>query len=136
LNAAPAAPVGTDPAKHPLMRRWDQSSEEIRVVETTGDNPSNWIFTLEDGVQIQFPGGEGDPAVRPPTFYRTGDYWQIPARVATGDVEWPGPRGIPRPRPPHGVEHGYAPLGVISIAAGGTVTVPQDFRKTIQPLGR
>jgi hypothetical protein len=136
LNAAPASPVGTDPAKHPLMRRWDQSSEEIRVVETTGDNPSNWIFTLEDGVQIQFPGGEGDPAVRPPTFYRTGDYWQIPARVATGDVEWPGPRGIPRPRPPHGVEHGYAPLGVISIAAGGTVTVPQDFRKTIQPLGR
>jgi hypothetical protein len=134
LKDEPVSPVGNDPAKHPLMRRWDQSSEAIRVVETTGDNPSNWIFTLEDGVQIQFPGGEGDPAVRPPTFYRTGDYWLIPARVATGDVEWPGPRGNPRPRPPHGVEHAFAPLGVISIDAGGKVTAPApnlDLRKKI-----
>ena len=136
LKAAPASPVGTDPAKHPLMRRWDQSSDAISVVETTGDTDSNWIFTLEDGVQIQFPGGEGDPATRPPTSYRTGDYWLIPARVATGDVEWPGPRGNPRPRPPHGVEHAFAPLGVISIAAGGTVTPSEDFRKTIKPLGQ
>jgi hypothetical protein len=33
---------------------------------------------LEDGIQIQFlTGGK----------YPTGDYWLIPARVATGDVE-------------------------------------------------
>jgi len=135
LKAAPASPVGNDPAKHPLMRRWDQKSDAIAVVETTGDTDSNWIFTLEDGVQIQFPEGEATVLVAKPTpFYRTGDYWLIPARVATGDVEWPGPRGNPRPRPPDGVEHGYAPLGLISIAAGGTVTPGQDFRKTIKPL--
>src|SRR5207249_14777 len=62
LKAAPAPPVGTDAAKHPLLRRWDQQSDAINVVETTGDAESNWIFTLEDGVQIQFPGGEGNPA--------------------------------------------------------------------------
>ena len=134
LKTAPASPVGTDPAKHPLMRRWDQPSDAINIVETTGDADAKWIFTLEDGVQIQFPGSEGDAAARPPAFYRTGDYWLIPARVATGDVEWPGPRGNPRPRPPHGVEHAFAPLGIISIAAGGKVTLDDDLRKTITPL--
>ena len=116
------------------MRRWDQRSDAIVVVETTGDDDPNWVFTLEDGVQIQFPGSEGNPAARPPTFYRTGDYWLIPARVATGDVEWPGPRGNPRAKPPHGVEHAFAPLGVILIAAGGTVTPGDDLRKKITPL--
>jgi Family of unknown function (DUF6519) len=55
-----------------------------------------WI-DLEDGVQIQFSaGGE----------YRTGDYWLIPARVATGNVEWPQDDDLnPQPLPPHGIEH-------------------------------
>ena len=134
LKAAPASPVRTDPAKHPLLRRWDQKSDAIAVVETIGNENPNWIFTLEDGVQIQFPGGERNGAANPTTFYRTGDYWLIPARVVTGDVEWPGPRGNPRPRPPHGVEHVFAPLGTISIAAGGKVTLDNDLRKTFKPL--
>jgi hypothetical protein len=134
LKTAPASPVGTDATKHPFMRRWDQRSDGIMVVETTGDDNANWIFTLEDGVQIQFPGGQGNPATRPPTFYRTGDYWLIPARVATGDVEWPGPRGNPQPRLPLGVGHVFAPLGIVSIAAGGRVTLDTDLRRTITPL--
>ena len=104
------------------------------VVETTGDKDPNWIFTLEDGVQIQFPGGAGNPAAGTPTFYRTGDYWLIPARVATGDVEWPGPRETPQARLPLGVDHAFAPLGIISIAAGGKVTLDTDLRRTIKPL--
>jgi hypothetical protein len=134
LKTAPASSVGTDATKHPLLRRWDQPSDAINVVETPGDADSNWIFTLEDGVQIQFPGSESDPAAKTPAFYRTGDYWLIPARVATGDVEWPGPRGNPRPRTPHGVEHVFAPLGIISIAGGGKVTLDNDLRKTFKPL--
>jgi hypothetical protein len=139
LKAEPESPVGNDPAKHPLMRRWDQSSDAIRVVETTGDTDPNWIFTLEDGVQIQFPKGEATAITNPTPFYRTGDYWLIPARVATGDVEWPGPRGNPRPRPPHGIEHAFAPLGVISIDAGGIVTAPGpslDLRKKITAVAQ
>lgn len=134
LKTTPASPVGTDAAKHPLLRRWDQQSDAIAVVETTGDDDPNWVFTLEDGVQIQFQEGEANLVGSAQTFYRTGDYWLIPARVATGDVEWPGPRGNPRPRPPHGVEHAFAPLGVITIAAGGTVTLGDDLRKKITPL--
>jgi hypothetical protein len=134
LKTAPASQVGTDATKHPFMRRWDQRSDAIMVVETTGDKDPNWIFTLEDGVQIQFPGGAGNPAAGTPTFYRTGDYWLIPARVATGDVEWPGPRETPQARLPLGVDHAFAPLGIISIAAGGKVTLDTDLRRTIKPL--
>jgi hypothetical protein len=129
LKSAPASTVGTDDAKHPLMRRWDQRSDAIMVTETTSDDDTSWT-TLEDGVQIQFPGLIGTA----PATYRTGDYWLIPARVATGDVDWPGPRSNPRPRSPHGFEHRYAPLGIISIAATGKVTVPNDLRRTIKQL--
>ena len=137
LKQTPASLVGTDSAKHPLLRRWDQPSEPIKVVETTGDDNSNWIFTLEDGVQIQFTGAEspnGGGGTKPPAFYRTGDYWLIPARVATGDVEWPGPPGNPSPRPPYGVAHAFAPLGVISIDGNGKITPGQDLRRTITPV--
>jgi len=129
LKAAPGSSVGTDPKKHPLLRRWDQRSDAITVIETTGDEDSSWI-TLEDGVQIQFPGSGGTEAAT----YRTGDYWLIPARVATGDVDWPGPSNNPRPKLPHGVEHQFAPLGIISINAGGTVHLDQDLRRPIKQL--
>ena len=46
---------------------------------------------------------------------RTGDYWLIPTRVATGRIEWPQADDLnPQPLPPHGVEHHYAPLGFVS----------------------
>jgi hypothetical protein len=69
--------------------------------------PAVWI-NLEDGVQIQFSaGGE----------HRTGDYWLIPARVATGTIEWPQANDLnPQPLPPHGIEHHYALLGFASWA--------------------
>jgi len=150
LKGAPASAVGTDPAKHPLLRRWDQRSGSLRegavpVIEGAGDDDSSWI-TLEDGIQIQFPpegapGGAGSPGgggaakdlSKAPSTYRTGDYWLIPARVQTGDVEWPGPPGHPQPRPPHGVEHAFAPLAIISIDAG-KVTSKHNLRRTIKQL--
>jgi hypothetical protein len=73
---------------------------------------------LEDGVQIQFS-ADGE--------YRTGDYWLIPARVATGNVAWPlhteadgtpkkdtAGNFIPLEQSPHGIEHHYALLGFAS----------------------
>jgi hypothetical protein len=60
----------------------------------------------------------------PDGTYRTGDYWLIPARTATGDVEWPKERDeegnpIPEALPPHGIEHHYAPLAIISVNGDG-----------------
>ena len=94
---------------------------------------------LEDGVRLLFT--VGDPA----TQYRTGDYWLIPARVATGDVEWPqitekDPNDLtktidkPKSMPPNGVEHHYAPRAAVTLA-GGTVAKIVDLRHKFAPLG-
>ncbi|WP_069163755.1 DUF6519 domain-containing protein [Nocardia altamirensis] len=107
--------IETDPASRPhaKVRRWDQRERKaaplvrgaVELVEGIGDN--GWI-PLENGIEIQFlaadPGGTHT--------YRVGDYWTIPARVATGDIIWPRDAdGVTASFvPPHGVEHHYAPL--------------------------
>jgi hypothetical protein len=109
--------VAHDPsAGHPKVRRWDQRRTDrsplvngaVPLVEAEVGEPK-WL-TLENGIQVQFT-GDG--------VYRTGDYWLIPARWSTGQIEWPstvsnGGNVAPEPRPPHGVEHHYAPLGFIA----------------------
>lgn len=98
---------------HPLLRRWDHK-ERSGLTLTNGAIPiseaeNDW-FTLEDGVQIKF-----DQEPEQEHSYRTGDYWLIPARTATGDVEWDEDgNGEALAIPPHGVKHHYAPLAVIS----------------------
>jgi outer membrane protein OmpA-like peptidoglycan-associated protein len=108
---------------HPLLRRWDQGSDSITVQE------SKWI-DLEDGVQIYFEAGG---------YYRSGDYWLVPARTATGDVLWPtvpGPDGIaaPQPLPPNGIEHHYAPLARIALDQYGNVSCRDECRCSFTPL--
>ena len=113
--------------KHPFLRRWEQKEKSglklingaIPISEATTD----W-FTLEDGVQIKFKQSESEEN------YRTGDYWLIPARIATGDVEWrKSANGKPLALPPHGVEHHYAPLAVIASKDGA-----EDCRRQFYPL--
>lgn len=114
LSGEPASGVGRNPERHPLLRRWDHGSDASRNGATGYDaiplREDTWI-TLEDGVQVYFQSAPGQPE---PNLYRTGDYWLIPARTATGDVEWPGDAGQPEARPPHGVEHNYAPLAIVA----------------------
>ena len=140
LKSSASASIDDDPKKHPYVRRWDLQATElpegaIPVVEGKGDKDSNWI-TLEDGVQVQFPGTSGGSrgGASAPAAYRTGDYWLIPARVATGDVEWPGPPGNPLSRPPYGVEHAYAPLGIVTVDGSGKITLTKDLRRRIKQL--
>jgi hypothetical protein len=99
-------------AKHPLLRRWDHDGSlddafggALQIVELDDRNVDDW-HPLEDGVEIWFEGGGS---------YQVGDYWLIPARTATGDVEWPDESdddGKPCPvaNEPDGPEHYYAPL--------------------------
>jgi len=111
LSGEPSLDVKQDPDKHLLLRRWDHGagdSKNSKMEDGTLPLKENDWLTLEDGVQICFQAAEeGEPHT-----YRTGDYWLIPARTATGDVEWPGDEGKPEARPPHGTDHHYAPLAV------------------------
>ncbi len=142
-NGAPNLPsyTTTDANKHPLLRRWDHQGDlnafggALQITEQDNTDQglrSGWI-TLEDGVQVWF--GKGGQ-------YRPGDYWLIPARTATGDVEWPDERdssGNPRldstgnpvraAMEPHGPRHHYAPLILAKPNAG-----PTDCRCRINQL--
>lgn len=92
---------------HPKLRRWDQSGNGatrngVKLDEQELDN---------DGIEVEFGSGR----------YRAGDYWLIPARTATGDIEWPredpeDPDSDPEALPPHGVRHGICALAIVSAA--------------------
>ena len=94
----PPKDFSVKPLKHALLRRWDGHGN----VETRGnanDKP-RWL-PLEDGVEVEFmPGG----------VWRAGDFSLIPARTATGQVEWPVAEEGPVEQYPLGIEHHYAPL--------------------------
>jgi hypothetical protein len=117
LDAAPAADTGRNRDLHPFLRRWDQQApvpassgppladdNALLVVEK---DAADQFIDLEDGVQIQFQANNGT--------YLRGDYWLIPARTATGDVEWPKLPGTANPaeRPPDGVAEHFAPLALV-----------------------
>jgi hypothetical protein len=130
-----------DSTLHPYLRRWDQrrsdgeSADNVLLVREGSGEDLNWI-ELEDGVQIQFP-RNADTNIN--NRYRAGDYWLIPARVATGDVLWPkvavGNRKVAKALPPHGIEHHYAPIGVISNDGTQKVVLEHDLRRKFKPLG-
>ncbi|HTG33540.1 MAG TPA: DUF6519 domain-containing protein [Thermoanaerobaculia bacterium] len=121
--------------KHAFLRRWDHQESSYKKKEDTrlpkggvlfvfgeaGDG-DGWI-SLEKGVQVQF---------QPEGTYRPGDYWLIPARTATGDVEWPGTVKEPEAVPPHGVEHHFAPLALVT--AGATPVV--DLRRSFEGMAQ
>ena len=99
---------------NPRVRRWDGV-----VANPTN---ANWR-ALEGGVQVQFFAGT----------YRSGDYWQVPARTATADVAWPEEGGTPLRQSPHGIRHHYCRLGFVTVDAAGAVSVT-DCRPLFPPV--
>ncbi len=149
LSGVPDTEFNNGPHTHMLLRRWDHKAGDVAeggltlgddhaalIVEHADDN---WL-NLEDGIQIQFqpPDPESDPQ-KGENAYRTGDYWLIPARTATGDIEWPRetsmmqdkPVDVPVALPPAGVQHHYAPLAVIIVGPSGSKI--KECRKQIPP---
>ncbi len=124
--AAPGSPLPAfDPARHPKLRRWDQTTgDESGIVAAAGP------LDLEGGVQVAFSAGS----------YRAGDYWLIPARTAitteTGDIEWPRqPDGTPIAQPPAGIAHHYCPLALVQVAGGVfSLVADGDCRRPFPPL--
>ncbi|MFF4834350.1 DUF6519 domain-containing protein [Streptomyces sp. NPDC001315] len=111
LSAEPEPGVGRLPHLHPFLRRWDHQEGPRRKGRTTslkgGAVPvdeGEWL-PLEDGVEVYFAKGG---------TYRTGDHWIIPARTATGGVEWPAdPARRPLLQGPAGIARHFAPLALV-----------------------
>jgi hypothetical protein len=130
LKTAPSSGrIGTEMHKHPHLRRWDHKGDDPDGVSVTknSERKAEWI-DLEDGVQIQFL-QEGRRSQR----YGVGDYWIIPARTITRDVEWPGPVSAPQFLPPHGIVHHYAPLAIVTRTPNNTFSV-DDRRRWMTKL--
>jgi hypothetical protein len=111
------------------LRRWDSKPGAILFPESN-KHDSGWV-PIEDGIEVQF-----QPAPLPnANRYNAGDYWLIPARVATGGIEWPGSHQAPAALPPRGIKHHYAPLAVISLNGSGIVDVKDpDCRAFFLPF--
>ncbi len=123
LSGTPSINSTAPLTRHPLLRRWDSAKGVDNVVVPALNG--GWL-PLEDGIEIKFSSTGA---------FQNGDYWLIPARVATGDVEWPGPVDSPASLPPHGVQHYYAPLSFLAVDASGKFTAaPTDCRSLITPL--
>lgn len=112
-----SAPTPLDLSQHPKLRRWDSAGEIPVVVPATNDG---WI-ALEDGVEVKFEAGS----------YETGDYWLIPARTATGSIEWP----FTRPQPPLGIRHHYCRVALLQLnPVASSLSVQADCRALFLPL--
>ncbi|MDJ0716955.1 MAG: DUF6519 domain-containing protein, partial [Prochloraceae cyanobacterium] len=88
------------PKKVTKVRRWEGAAIEIKSEE--------WI-ELEGGIKVKFSSD---------LYYETGDYWLIPARTATNDIQWPDDGGKPAkpiPQAPRGIKHDYSLLGLVNI---------------------
>jgi hypothetical protein len=102
LDRAPDGAIGTDPTKHPILRRW---ASDLIEIEPPQSGKKAWI-ELSDGVQVDF-----SRVAQPLAGFRPGDYWLIPTRTAEGELLWPrDSNGEARDLPPNGVDHHYAPL--------------------------
>lgn len=101
--------------EQPRIRRWDSDG-------MFAANGANWT-PLEQGVEVRFAAGS----------YGVGDYWMIPARTNSGDVEWPRTGGTPDFLLAEGITHSYARLAMVDIDSNGVTTI-SDCRPLFPPL--
>lgn len=106
----------------PKLVRWDFAAAAPAPPAALSVAQANPI-TLENGVQVTFANGT----------YRTGDHWLIPARAASGDIEWPPslPAGND-PEPPLGGGRLRAPLALVTRQGQGVLI--EDVRPIIPAL--
>jgi hypothetical protein len=104
-----------DPARNARVRRWDQPGTGI-----AGDIPLSTTapIDIENGIQVTFTAGT----------YKSGDYWLIPARTASGTIDWPPCGGDGATcQPPATVPIYTAPLALITSRFSLETGVNQGF---------
>lgn len=115
--------TSVDPTRNARVRRWDQSGTSA---STNGISLAVGTWpTLENGIQINFG----------PGTYQSGDYWTIPARTASGQIDWPpcGSDGNPL-QLPTSVNVFNAPLACIHWDTKQNQPIVESCRKIFFPL--
>jgi hypothetical protein len=111
----PAPPASLQGKSNLRLRRWDMPQTQTMLLDAYG-NPQGiqitpgWI-QIENNIEVNFSDG----------YYASTSYWQIPARTATGDIEWPPfavPNSNPIPQPPLGIAHSFCRLALVHVAKG------------------
>jgi len=121
-------PTVVDQSLHPKLRRWEQmgSSANPDDVQNGVAITNDWQ-PLEGGIQVLLSQGT----------YRTGDYWLIPARTATGDIEWP-PYQVPNTSPSAqsrvGIQHHYCRIALLRLNPQNQQLYVQDCRERFPAL--
>jgi carbonic anhydrase/acetyltransferase-like protein (isoleucine patch superfamily) len=99
------------------VRRWDHTTKESSIFTRT-----EWV-ELEDGIKVQFNEN---------SEYKTGDYWLIPARASTNDIEWPNDQAQdiknrqPLSQPALGVHHDYCLLASVKVKSKNFLPLTED----------
>lgn len=108
-------PPPPDNLKQVRLRLWNGIGS-IDASQNASD--AGWI-PLEYGIEIQFTQGD---------TYNSGDYWLIPARTATSQIEW----SHTAPQLPQGIRHHYVRLAYL--LQSKTIWLAQDYRRHFFPL--
>jgi hypothetical protein len=105
---------------NPKVRRWDSDGALKVQIPTCNDG----YIELEFGVQIKFSVGT----------YKTGNYWLIPARTVTANIEWPkvGTGNDPASLMPEGITHHFCRLALLEYV-DGTFRQADDCRLFCTP---
>jgi hypothetical protein len=107
--------------ENPRVRRWENWAQ---MAPTAPNTATGWV-ELEDGIEVKFTPGR----------YRLGDFWMVPARTTSADIEWPlDAPNKPRFVPPQGVRRSFARLAVLRCQSGNWTTV-SDCRHLFPALG-
>jgi hypothetical protein len=96
-----------------IVRRWD-----CKTAALIGDTHQQHL--LEQSITVSFEAQKR---------YKTGDYWLIPARALTGNIEW-----SPATQPPHGTQHRYCKLALVELTATKQFSVLKDYRSIFKPI--
>ena len=115
--------IAVDPARNARVRRWDQTGVSAGSLGVS--LAANTWLTLENGIQVKFGSG----------VYQAGDFWTIPARTASGQIEWPpcGGNGMAF-QLPHSTDIHQAPLACIHWDPQKHTTQVENCRRFFSPL--
>jgi hypothetical protein len=122
LTITVVGPVANiDINRNARLRRWEQSGATA-TMSGVPLNVNSWL-DLENGIQVRFAAGQ----------FQSGDYWLIPARTATGQIEWPpcGSDGAPF-QPPQRSNVSRAPLACVHFL--NQQFAVEDCRRLFPPL--